>query len=137
VGWELRIFPAVPPPHRHPAVVVPGADACVHQVSAGHSHSAAVTDTGALYVWGSGVSGKLGLGPITEEFECFAPVPYMLRFPESVSVRDPQSGAAARGGAGVARRTLQNSIAVLVGTRVMGGGCQLLAVGCTSVPSDM
>ena len=56
------------------------------QVSAGHSHSAAVTDTGGLYVWGSGVSGKLGLGPITEEFECFAPVPYLLRFPESVSV---------------------------------------------------
>lgn len=51
------------------------------QISAGHSHSAVVTRDGRCFIWGSGVSGKLGLGEITEAFECFAPLPTHLRFP--------------------------------------------------------
>jgi alpha-tubulin suppressor-like RCC1 family protein len=60
--------------------------AAIH-VSAGHSHSAAVLRDGRLFVWGSAVCGKLGMGSITEDFECFAPVPVQLRFPASVPVR--------------------------------------------------
>ncbi len=56
------------------------------QVSAGHSHSAAITVDGQLFIWGSGVSGKLGLGEITKEFECFAPLPTRLRFHNAVKV---------------------------------------------------
>jgi alpha-tubulin suppressor-like RCC1 family protein len=55
------------------------------QVDAGHSHTAALTSGGDLFMWGSGASGKLGLGHITTEFECFAPLPTVVRFPSETS----------------------------------------------------
>ena len=31
-----------------------------------------------MVVWGSAVTGKLGLGTVTDEYECFCPVPTPL-----------------------------------------------------------
>ena len=50
------------------------------QVSCGAEHSAAVTDNGELYVWGSGSEGQLGLG--TAECE----LPSLLKFRSKVKL---------------------------------------------------
>eukprot|EP00948_MAST-09A_sp_MAST-9A-sp1_P000646 g646.t1 len=53
----------------------------VVQLSCGYSHSGAIDSQGQLYTWGSGVSGKLGLCEITEEFECYCPEPTLVKLP--------------------------------------------------------
>ncbi len=58
----------------------------VFQVSAGHSHSAALVRGGKMFVWGGTSNGKLGLGPVESDYEAFCPVPYQLRFPDDVRV---------------------------------------------------
>jgi alpha-tubulin suppressor-like RCC1 family protein/Ca2+-binding EF-hand superfamily protein len=56
----------------------------VLQCSLGYSHSAAVVDGNELYTWGSAASGKLGLGEITSEQECFAAVPTWVPIPKHI-----------------------------------------------------
>ena len=40
-------------------------------VACGFAHSVAILSGGLMVVWGSAVTGKLGLGPVTDEYECF------------------------------------------------------------------
>ena len=47
-------------------------------VSCGFAHSVAILSGGLMVVWGSAVTGKLGLGPVTDEYECFCPIPTPL-----------------------------------------------------------
>ncbi|XP_073144500.1 ultraviolet-B receptor UVR8 [Henckelia pumila] len=42
----------------------------IKNVSCGGVHTCALTETGALYAWGGGVAGQLGLGPLTSLFSC-------------------------------------------------------------------
>jgi alpha-tubulin suppressor-like RCC1 family protein len=53
----------------------------IKQIACGFSHSIALSDKGLMFVWGGGMTGKLGLGHITEEFECFCPCPTALHLP--------------------------------------------------------
>lgn len=43
---------------------------CVESVGCGGVHTCAVTTTGALYAWGGGQVGQLGIGPRTGFFSC-------------------------------------------------------------------
>lgn len=52
------------------------------QVSFGYSHSACIVDGSELYIWGSATGGKLGLGEITEEYECFCAIPTVVPLPK-------------------------------------------------------
>ena len=45
------------------------------RVSCGYSHTGAVLSGGELYMWGSTVTGKCGLGDIVEKAECYCAVP--------------------------------------------------------------
>ena len=47
-------------------------------VDCGFAHSVAILSGGLMVVWGSAVTGKLGLGPVTDEYECFCPIPTPL-----------------------------------------------------------
>ena len=47
------------------------------RVACGYNHTAALTIDGKMFVWGSGIAGKLGLGSITEE-ECYFPFLHRL-----------------------------------------------------------
>ncbi len=40
-----------------------------------------------MYTWGSAASGKLGLGEITDKFECFVPTPTRLHIPGGRRIR--------------------------------------------------
>jgi alpha-tubulin suppressor-like RCC1 family protein len=68
--------------------------ASVEDVACGFSHSALVTTDQRLYVWGAGTTGKLGLGPITEQFECYCPEPTLLTIPGGRKVRMASCGHA-------------------------------------------
>lgn len=54
-------------------------------VAAGYAHSAAITADARLFVWGSGATGKLGLGPVTGKEECYCSVPTPIVIGDSVS----------------------------------------------------
>ena len=56
----------------------------IAQVSSGFSHNLAVTSKGKVYGWGGGDTGKLGLGAVTEEYECYCPYPVRIRFQDKV-----------------------------------------------------
>jgi hypothetical protein len=47
----------------------------VVRVSCGYSHTGAISCEGDLYMWGSTVSGKCGLGDVVANDECFCAVP--------------------------------------------------------------
>jgi len=53
-------------------------------VAAGYAHSAAITADARLFVWGSGATGKLGLGPVTGKEECYCSVPTPIVIGDSV-----------------------------------------------------
>ncbi|KAL7554918.1 hypothetical protein ACHAWF_018473 [Thalassiosira exigua] len=54
----------------------------VSSVSLGQSHTAAITGSGALYVWGAGSSGQLGFGELPESNGgYFCPIPSRLLMP--------------------------------------------------------
>lgn len=56
---SLEFYIASPRPLRLP---IKGANGIVRKVSCGSNHSACISSQGQLYVWGSGVGGKLGVG---------------------------------------------------------------------------
>ena len=64
----------------------------VVQASAAHSHSAAVTAAGKLYMWGSAVSGKLGLGANLPHQESYCPVPTPVAIPDYPEIRHVSCG---------------------------------------------
>lgn len=66
---------------QYPTLVEALAGKDVKFIASGFSHNAAIDRGRNLFVWGSGVSGKLGLGDITEEFECYCPEPTLLSLP--------------------------------------------------------
>ena len=47
----------------------------VLRVACGYSHTGAVVAGGELYMWGSTVTGKCGLGDVVEKAECYCAVP--------------------------------------------------------------
>lgn len=57
----------------------------VVNVAAGYAHSAAITADARLFVWGSGATGKLGLGPVTGKEECYCSVPTPIVIGDYVS----------------------------------------------------
>lgn len=64
----------------HPTLVKKLKGEPVIRVSCGQSHTAAICNTGDLYVWGSCQTGKLGLGKFTREQECYCSIPTMLNY---------------------------------------------------------
>jgi Ca2+-binding EF-hand superfamily protein len=68
-----------------PTLVQAFMDTPVVQVSLGFNHSAALVDGNELFVWGSATGGKLGLGEVTEEYECFCAIPTCVPIPAPVA----------------------------------------------------
>lgn len=66
----------------------------VANVSCGFAHTAAVTADARLFVWGSGATGKLGLGPVAGKEECFCPMPTPLVLGSAARVRAVSCGSA-------------------------------------------
>eukprot|EP00753_Platysulcus_tardus_P012773 PLAT3541.4.p1 GENE.PLAT3541.4~~PLAT3541.4.p1 ORF type:complete len:1370 (-),score=495.48 PLAT3541.4:66-4175(-) len=66
----------------------------VQHVSLGYMHAAAVTIHGQLLVWGSGVTGKLGLGAPGATADFSVPSPVQLHLPSSMRVRTVSCGNA-------------------------------------------
>ena len=64
----------------------------VTKVAAGYSHNVAVADGGQMYVWGGAASGKLGIGPIAQEFESYVQYPIPLPLPGDRRVRSISCG---------------------------------------------
>ena len=64
----------------------------VETVAAGYSHNVAIADGGQMYVWGGAASGKLGIGPIAQEFESFVQYPIPLPLPGDRRVRSIACG---------------------------------------------
>lgn len=66
-------------------------------IAAGWSHSVAVTEEGAAFVWGCGGNGRLGLG---EHADVYRPlqVGYAGEFGRGVEGRGVEAGVAAAGG---------------------------------------
>ena len=54
-------------------------------LNAGYSHSLAITEHGDILAWGCAASGKLGLGEVPDDIECYAAIPTKVRFPRSMS----------------------------------------------------
>ena len=69
----------------------------VVRVACGYNHTAALTIDGKMYVWGSGSTGKLGLGSITGEEECYSSVPTPVIIGKSLRVRSIGCGSAHTG----------------------------------------
>jgi len=65
----------------------------VVRASCGYSHSAAIVSGGELYIWGGASSGKLGLGKLTSNQECYCSVPTRLHIPRVKKVRRVSCGA--------------------------------------------
>ena len=65
----------------------------VTRASCGYSHSAAIVSGGELYIWGGASSGKLGLGKLTSNQECYCSVPTRLIIPKCKKVRRVSCGA--------------------------------------------
>lgn len=61
----------------------------IASVSAGYSHTAALTTSGQLYVWGAAACGKLGLGRVDAKFELFCHAPTLVRLPATLKVCAP------------------------------------------------
>ena len=61
-------------------------------VSCGYSHNACIMQDGSIRVWGGGSAGKLGIGDIAEEFECFCEYPIPLPMPGGRRVRQISCG---------------------------------------------
>eukprot|EP01029_Cantina_marsupialis_P001211 TRINITY_DN109910_c0_g1_i1.p1 TRINITY_DN109910_c0_g1~~TRINITY_DN109910_c0_g1_i1.p1 ORF type:complete len:1320 (+),score=436.55 TRINITY_DN109910_c0_g1_i1:137-4096(+) len=76
----------------HPALLDGLAAVKVADISCGFSHSAAVTKGGRLWIWGGASTGKLGLGEVTEDHECFCPSPTRVRLPNNVKIRSVSCG---------------------------------------------
>ncbi|KAJ0407324.1 hypothetical protein P43SY_004752 [Pythium insidiosum] len=72
-------------------------DVGIRQISCGFSHSAAVSAEGALFVWGSAVDGKLGVGLVEDRFEQYTAAPLAVKFPGKRSIRFVSCGAAHTG----------------------------------------
>lgn len=58
-----------------PTLVQAFAEKTVIRVSCGYSHTGCITAGGDLYMWGSAVTGKLGLGTVVKGEECYASIP--------------------------------------------------------------
>mmetsp|Transcript_32208 Transcript_32208/g.51257 ORF Transcript_32208/g.51257 Transcript_32208/m.51257 type:complete len:1524 (+) Transcript_32208:142-4713(+) len=69
----------------------------IQDVACGYSHTACVTKTGAVYVWGGATDGKLGLGPVTGEYECYCPYPILLPFKNRPKIAQVSCGNAHTG----------------------------------------
>ena len=65
----------------------------VVRASCGYSHSAAVVAGGEMYIWGGASSGKLGLGKLTSNQECYCSVPTQLRISGCKKIRRVSCGA--------------------------------------------
>ncbi len=64
----------------------------VVSVSCGYSHSACIMRDGSLRVWGGSSAGKLGIGDVSEEFECFCEHPIPLPMPGGRRIRQVACG---------------------------------------------
>lgn len=69
VGWGLNIHGQCGTPSLSPVLETPeevealsNSQTSITQLSAGHCHSAAITSSGEVYLWGDGEKGRLGLG---------------------------------------------------------------------------
>jgi hypothetical protein len=69
----------------------------VVRVACGYAHSAAVTADARLFVWGSGSTGKLGLGPVAGKEECYCSMPTPVTIGDNVRVRAVSCGASHTG----------------------------------------
>ena len=65
----------------------------VIRADAGYSHSAAIVSGGELYIWGGASSGKLGLGKLTSNQECYCSVPTRIIIPKCRKIRRVSCGA--------------------------------------------
>ena len=67
----------------------------VLRVDCGYSHTGCVVAGGDLYMWGSGGTGKLGLGDITNTVECYCSIPTRVMLgAEDKKVRKLSCGSA-------------------------------------------
>ena len=62
------------------------------KIAAGYSHNIAIVKGDQLYVWGGVASGKLGIGPIAQEFEAYVQYPIPLPLPGDRRVRTVSCG---------------------------------------------
>lgn len=82
----------------HPVKIASLGNLKARRLSCGFSHSAIISENGQVLVWGSAVSGKLGLGTVTEEYECFCPTPHPVRFgPQRIEITEISCGDAHTG----------------------------------------
>ena len=61
-------------------------------IAAGYSHNIAIVEGDQLYVWGGVASGKVGIGPIAQEFEAYVQYPIPLPLPGDRRVRSVSCG---------------------------------------------
>ena len=68
----------------HPTKIAALGTLKARRLDCAFSHSAIVSSSGQLLVWGSSVSGKLGIGPLAKEFECYCPMPRPVEIPTPI-----------------------------------------------------
>lgn len=86
----------------HPTKIVALGTVKARRLSCGFSHSAIVSQSGQVLIWGSAVSGKLGIGTVAKEYECFCPMPHPVdivsqTIKERIEVSEVSCGAAHTG----------------------------------------
>ena len=79
----------------HPTRIVALGKLKARRMSCGFSHSAVVSMNGQVLVWGSAVSGKLGIGDLAKKYECFCPMPHPVDL--KIEVAEVSCGSAHTG----------------------------------------
>eukprot|EP01038_Epipyxis_sp_PR26KG_P010397 gene10397-13965_t len=80
---------------KKPTLVQSLAESVVVKVSCGYSHTGAIISGGELYMWGSTVTGKCGLGKIVASEECYCSIPTRIIIgPEDRKVKKLSCGSA-------------------------------------------